>query len=164
MVKRLMLVIVLALLVATGCNDTTAWVMTAPDSDANFRLGTMVGENAEVVGEVGYDSSSFNNDGTPDRFGVLLIYHLTQELHWEDTPDPSPFAGILQALQARPYVGAGPMMARGDQRLEGKWVAGTTFADHPDRPWAFNMEYQDGDGMVTARDDSAVFFGFRIQR
>ena len=155
------------LLTAVGCDESnmTAWGLTAPDSDVNLRLGLTVGEekNAEIAVEVGYDSSQMNNDGTPDRVGGVFIYHLTQELRWDDTPDESPIAGVLEALSARPYVGLGCMMDRGDSRIEGKWIAGTTFADNPDRPWAFVVEYQDGDGLVTARDDSAVFFGVRLE-
>lgn len=166
--KTLVTVLMIVLLMtAVGCNDNrriTAWGLKAPDSDVNLRVGTALGEarNAEVCVEIGYNSSSMNDDGTPDRIGGVFIYHLTQEVRWDDTPDPSPFAGILEALQARPFVGIGCMMDRGDQRLEGKWLVGTTFADHPDRPWAIVVEYQDGDGLVTARDDSAVFFGARL--
>ncbi len=165
MIRQWIVVCVLAF-ASVGCDSSniTTWGLTAPDSDANFRVGATVGEDksAELVLEIGYDSSSFN-DGTPDRFGGVFIYHLTQELHWEDTPSPSPIADALEALQARPYVGIGCMIDRGDQRLEAKWVVGTTFADHPDRPWAFIAEYQDGDGRVTARDDSAVFLGVRLE-
>lgn len=168
MVERLMTVVAIVLLVAVvGCNENkmTTWGLTAPDSDLNLRLGATVGEarNAEVFAELGYDSSQMNNDGTPDRIGGGFIYHLTQELRLEDTPSHSPFKDALEFLNARPYVGIGCMMDRGDSRLEGKWIAGTTFADHPARPWAFVVEYQDSDGLVTARDDSAVFFGVRLE-
>ncbi len=165
--KTIMSIVAVMLLVVAGCNDgqMTTWGLTAPDSDANFRVGLTVGEaqNAEIAFEVGYDSSSLNNDGTPDRLGGVFIYHLTQELRWDDTPDPSPFKDLLDTLQARPYVGVGIMVDRGDQRLEGKWIAGSTFADHPDRPWAFVAEWQSGDGLVTAYDDEAVFFGVRLE-
>lgn len=151
-----------------GCSenrDMTAWGLTSQDSDANVRVGTTLGEagNAEACVELGYNSSSFNNDGTPDRIGAMFIYHPTQELRLEDTPGLTPIADIINTLRARPYVGIGGMMDRGDQRIEGKWAIGTSFADSPDMPWAFVVEYQDGDGLVTARDDSAVFFGARAR-
>ncbi len=167
MSKKLMAAVACVLaFAAVGCDSSnmTAWGLTAPDSDANLRLGATVGEekNAEVFAEIGYNSSGFN-DGTPDRFGLGFIYHLTQELHWEDTPASSPIANVLETLQARPYVGIGCMVDRGTQMLEGKWIVGTTFADNPDRPWSFIAELQEGDGLVTARDDSAVFFGVRLE-
>ena len=164
--RTVTLALLMGLLVA-GCNDSnmTTWGLTAPDSDVNLRLGATVGDekNAEIAVEIGYDSSQMNNDGTPDRVGGVFIYHLTQELRWDDTPSESPIAGVLELLQARPYVGLGAMIDRGTSELEAKWVVGTTFADNPDRPWAFVVEYQDSDGMVTARDDSAVFFGARLE-
>jgi hypothetical protein len=158
------MIMVVLLLTAAGCNDNmTAWGLTAPDSDVNLRLGGKVGDNGEVFGEVGYNSSSFNDDGTPDRIGGGFIYHLTQEIQWEDTPDPSPFADILSSLQARPYIGIGCMADRGTQTLEGKYIAGVTFAVSPEMPWAFVAEWQEGDGLVTVNDDSAVFFGARFR-
>ena len=168
MSKKLMAAVACILaFAAVGCDSSnmTAWGLAGPDSDANLRFGTTLGEkgNAELDVELGWNSSSFNNDGTPDRIGAIFIYHLTQEIRWDDTPELSPIADVLEALRARPYIGVGGMMDRGDQRLEGKWAVGTTFADSPDMPWAFTVEYQDGDGLVTARDDSAVFFGVRLE-
>ena len=154
------------LLTAVGCNDTsktTTWVLTAPDSDVNVRVGRTIGETGEVFGEVGYNSSSLNNEGQPDRFGGGFIYHLTQEIQWFDTGDPSPIAGILNTLQARPYVGIACMTNRGTQVVEGKYIVGTTFADNPEMPWAFMVEWQAGDGLVTSRDDEAVFIGARLK-
>jgi len=56
------------------------------------------------------------------------------------------------------------MMGWHTQELQAKWVAGVSFADSPARPWSVVVEYQDGDGPVTAQDDSAVFLGFRYER
>jgi hypothetical protein len=119
----------------------------------------------EAVVEVGYDASRDIESVSPDRIGGLLIYHPTQVLQWEDTPPLfSPFAGVLNSLEARPYVGVGPMVNWDTQQLEAKWVAGVAFANSPARPWAVTVEYQDGDGPVTAVDDSGVFIGFRYER
>jgi hypothetical protein len=162
--KKWILVLML-LVAASGCNTTTAWMMTAPDSDVNARVGATLVDDGSLEGvvEVGYDSSRDLETVSPDRIGGLLIYHPTQVLQWEDTPVLSPFADVLDSLEARPYVGVGPMVNWDTQELEAKWVAGVTFADSPARPWAFTIEYQDGDGPVTATDDSAVFLGFRCE-
>ncbi len=165
--KKLVTIMAIVLaFTAVGCNDNdkmTTWGLTAPDSDVNLRIGRTIGDTGEVFGEIGYNSSSLNNEGQPDRFGGGFIYHLTQELRWEDTPDPSPLASIFNTLQARPYVGIACMTDRGTQVVEGKYIVGTTFADNPDMPWAFVVEWQAGDGMVTASDDEAVFLGARLK-
>ena len=161
--KKLML-IVAVLLVAATCQaaDFSAWILTAPDSDVNLRVG-QVFDDVEVCLELGWDQRQDMETVSPDRAGIIGIYHLTQILKWEDTPVLSPFAGVLNTLEARPYVGLGVMMGWHEQIVEAKWVAGMTFADNPARPWCFIIEYQDGDGPVTLQSDTAIFLGMRFQ-
>ena len=136
------------LLVAlVGCEErqTTAWVMTAQDTDLTARVGSLK-DNVEVGGTAKYGVSSEIEWGpTPQSWGPYLLFHLTQDITVEDEPEASPLKPILDALHARPYAGLELVTNDELNDVQPNWIAGTTFTLSEDGDVGLVVEYLDGD-------------------
>jgi len=157
---RILLTIILALLVV-GCNgNMSTSVMTSQNTDLSVRAGGFVEPNTEVGAVVKYATSDELDWGfSPDIYGGYVLFHLTQEVSIEDTPEPSILQPFLESLKARPYAG---LELTGDKRanyrVQPNWILGTSFGLSEESNVTLNVEYITGD---TSPDD--VFIGIQAR-
>lgn len=156
--KKWIAVIVLALLVATGCNDNqrfTTTALTGQTTDLTARVGVLT-ENedlgsTEVFFTAKYLRSSKIQWGPqPDLAGVGIAFYPTFDVSITDTPQVSPLQGMLEAFHARPY-GLFELVAPidGEQRkIQPNWAVGTLFVLDPIPNWGIRFEYGQGDQAV----------------
>lgn len=143
------------LMTAVGCNENqrmTAWALSGQETDLDVR-GGILDELTNVGGtEVGFTVKyARTNDipwgPEPDVIGGYLIFHLTQDVTIEDTPQASPLQDWLEALHARPYAGVelvGPIDGH-QRKVQPNWILGSKFTLSEDSDWALVAEYLDGD-------------------
>lgn len=148
--QRMKLILVAAAICLGGCGQykPAAWVMTSSETDLMGRLG-VVRDNTEIGLTAKYARTSEVPWGPePDIAGGYLLFHLTQEVTIEDTPEPSPLKDFLEALHASPYAGLEIVGSVADDRLgdfQPNWIAGTKFTLDEGASWALVTEYTDGD-------------------
>jgi len=147
--KKLAGILLMLLVAATGCQEEqiTAWALTSQSTDLTARVG-VENDNVEIGAVAKYANSAEIEWGPePDYAGGYLIFHLTQDVTIEDTPDPSPLKDFLEALHAKPYAGLEILgEVTGSQRsVQPNWIAGTTFSMSEDANWFLVTEYVDGD-------------------
>ncbi len=151
MKKLIVVIMTMVLLVAVGCSENqkvTVWGLSGQDMQLQARLGVEK-DNTEVGAVVKYsvaDDIEFGPE--PDIAGAYLIFHLTQEVTIEDTPDPSPLQPFLEALHARPYAGVelvGNVDRGNGGSIQPNWLFGTAFTLAEESNVALVVEYADGD-------------------
>jgi len=157
--------ILLALIAAAGgCQNSnlTAWGLSGHAADLVGRVG-IERDDAEAGVTVKYWSSNLDWGPSPDAAGAYFIYHLTQEITVEDTPETSPIQDVLESLNARPYAGFEFVTPTGGRHrtVDMNWILGTSFTADPDRRWAFVTEYTAGNGAVSGRDNNVLSIGAR---
>lgn len=148
--KNLMIAAMAAMLAfVMGCQkkQITAWGLTAPESDLTARIGVQK-DNTEV-GIVGkyLVSDDIEWGPEPDFIGPYLIFHLTQDVSIEDTPDASPFKAFLESLHAQPYAGLEIIAPYGgsQRKFQPNFIAGTRFTIDPLSNFSLIVEWDDGD-------------------
>ncbi len=153
--KQMLSFLIVALVVLTGCNNNerlTAWGLSAPNNDLTARVGL---ENEKGDTEVGFTAKYLTTSEIPwgpepDLVGAYMIFHLTQDVTIEDTPQPSILQPWLESLHARPYAGlelVGPIDGHG-RKVQPNWLLGTSFTVEPLGDWALVTEYVAGDQVV----------------
>ena len=147
-----MIALMLVALLAAGCdeNQMTASVLTGQDTDLSVRAG-VINDGTEVFGTIKYGIAGDVDWQTSniDQAGIGVIFHLTQEVTIEDTPDASLIQPWLEALNARPFAGV-ELVANVDANehfsdMRPVWIVGTAFTLSDDAKTSLNVEYVDGD-------------------
>lgn len=161
----LLVAALVVMIVTSGCGDTNLalWGLSAPEQDLTARIGLERG-NAEVGLTAKYVASESialdEGEIEPDEIGGYLIFHLTQDVTVEDTPNRSPIAPFLESLHARPYAGlelVSPYSGDG-RKFQPNWIVGTEFTIAPMDDFAFVVEYVDGE-----QGTNGVFLGGRAR-
>lgn len=154
--KTITLALLIGMLVTfTGCNSNqhmTIWTLTGQDIDLTARVGVIT-ENSDIGGtEVGVvakylTSSEISWGPEPDYVGGYLLFHLTQEVSIEDTPEASPIKDMLESLNVCPYAGLELVGGIGEhfEKVQPNWILGTKFTIDTVSNWALVAEYVDGD-------------------
>lgn len=141
-------VLISIILLVAGCGgQMTSAVLTGHDTDLAVRAGYL-DDNTEVGMVVKYAVSDEIDWGLePDIYGGYIIFHLTQNVSIEDTPEYSPLKPFLESLHARPYAGM-EIVGSPDKylrRFQPNWIAGTAFTLSKDGNISLNVEYIDGE-------------------
>ena len=169
-----LLLMCLSIALVAGCQGLSVWTMSAPNADVGVRIGS---PNALGDVEVGievdwYAAQLMEDEQTPDAMGAYFAWWPTVEAQLQDTPAASPIREFLEDLNAKPYAGMKTMVLTqgAGRRPRPAWFVGTevslvpqqkTRAVRPKERLSFVTEYIDGDGVVTAEGEDAVFIGLR---
>jgi hypothetical protein len=128
--------------------------LSSPNQDLTGRVGVLH-EDAEigVVGKYRAADAVEWDELTPDEMGGYLLFHLTQDVSIEDTPDYAPVIGpILEALHARPYAGievVGDIGNGASRHFQPNFIIGTTFTLEPASNIGLVVEFVTGDAIDT---------------
>ena len=156
------LALIIVALLCGGCTEQlTTSVMTGSDTDLTVRAG-IIQENTEIGAVVKYGVSSEVEWGPePDAYGGYVIFHLTQEVTIEDTPEYSLIQPWLERLNARPYAGLELVGSCDDtiSDVQTNWILGTSFTMSEDADISLNIEYIDGD---QAAGDVYIGMGYKF--
>ena len=144
---KTLLTLCLILLVAGCGGQMTSSVMTAQNTDLAVRAGILDGDTEAGVVVKYATSDEIEWGPEPDIYGGYVIFHLTQEVTIEDTPEYSILQPFLETLHARPYAGL-EIVGSSDKSMRNfqpNWIAGTAFTLSEDGNISLNVEYVDGD-------------------
>ncbi len=149
MIKRLLIVVIVALVGLMGCKESsiTAWTLTGQQTDLIVGVGIEDPCGTEIGVEAQYDvSEGIEEDGwVPTLIGPYITFNLSQDISIEDTPAVSPIRDIIESLHVRPYIKLALLGSQEDYRIQPQWSAGTKFFLTPESKWPIVIAYRDGD-------------------
>ena len=158
MIKRLLIVVIVALVGLMGCEESnmSTWALTGQQTDLVAGVGIGDANGATIGLEVVYDiSEGIEEDGwKPSKIGPYIEFNLSQVASITDTPEFSPIGDIIESFHAIPFIQLSILGSQDDSDIEPNWMAGTKFYLTPESQWPIIFAYRDGDN-----DRNGMFVG-----